>query len=46
MVVGLKTICPILFRSFGFIVKNTLYYLAFQSFDFEVPDKGYSRNAS
>jgi len=33
----------ILFRPFGFIAK-TLNYLAFQSFDFSVPDDGYFRN--
>ena len=36
----------ILFRPFGFIATNTLNDLAFQSFEFERTDKGYSRNAS
>jgi hypothetical protein len=44
MVVGLKTACAILFRSFGFIVQNTILFGFF--LDLKVPDKGYSRNAS
>ena len=36
----------IMFRPFGFIAPKTLLnYLAFQSFDFELPDEGYSRSA-
>ena len=31
---------------FSFIAPNTLNYVAFQSFDFDRPDGGYSRNAS
>jgi len=34
------------FRPFDFIAPKTLNYLTFQSFDFELPDEGYSRNAS
>ena len=37
-------ILSILFRSLCFIALKTLNYLAFQSFDIELPDEGYSRN--
>ena len=33
-------------RPFSFITPKTLNYLAFQSFNFDVPDEGYFRNAS